>query len=69
MIELIRGVIDMELEGKDLFCYQLLEGYGKNASKYSREDPILDQWIEEIKRDAPAAWNAAKEKYSVFENW
>ena len=55
----------MELRGKDLFCYQLLDGYGKNASKCDREDSIFNQWVEEIKRDALMDWNKAKEKYDI----
>lgn len=59
----------MDLQGEELFYYQILEGYGKNASKFDREDPVFEGWVREIKRNAPHVWIKAKETYDVFKDW
>lgn len=59
----------MELKGKDLTNFGLLEGYAENELKIDPENVFVHQWVDEIRKESPDAWTVAKEKYDVYKFW
>lgn len=65
----MKGEDTMELKGKDLVNYGLLEGYAENELKWDPENVLVHQWIDEIRMESPDAWSKAKEKYDIYKFW
>lgn len=59
----------MANENRNCPAYGLLEGYANNELKTNPQNTLVRQWVNEIRKESPEAWNAAVKDFEIYRDW